>query len=76
MPELNTRHNGSLNGLGDSFWVDAGVIERFRPGTDAANPSSSALADQDVFALLQAFDTAAKRPLWPGAVLYRISPIE
>jgi len=63
---LKARHNGSLNGLGDSFWVDAGVIEKFRPGAAAANTSSSAPAEQDVFALLQAFDTAAKRPLWPG----------
>jgi Tol biopolymer transport system component len=28
---LKARHNGSLNGLGDSFWVDAKIIEELRP---------------------------------------------
>jgi len=28
---LKARHNGSLNGLGDSFWVDAKIIEDLKP---------------------------------------------
>ena len=28
---LKTLFNGPLNGYGDSFWVDARVIEKFRP---------------------------------------------
>ena len=28
---LKARRNGSLNGLGDSFWVDAKIIEALRP---------------------------------------------
>ena len=36
---LQAKHNESLNGLGDSFWVDATVIEKFRPGAAAGtNP--------------------------------------
>jgi len=37
--ELKAKHNEALNGLGDSFWVDATVIEKFRPGAAAGtNP--------------------------------------
>jgi len=31
---LKARHNRSLNGLGDSFWVDAKIIEELRPKMD------------------------------------------
>ncbi len=31
MKELKTRHNESLNGPGDRYWVDARVIEKLKP---------------------------------------------
>jgi hypothetical protein len=53
---LKARFNQSLNGQGDSFWVDSGIIEKFRPSPEPSR----------VFSVLEAIDAAAKQPLWPG----------